>query len=141
MPGELEFYKEHTAHGRHIELQRSAIAGIAFTLCGALIGKLLEHLPLTRDQLPYTTTLFAVGLISWLLSAKLYERFKLHTTVARFARDAYDPNLATLRRQAEVEHKKKFPRLFEVRLHTIWNALFAIVAAIGLATTVLILIR
>ena len=42
MAAELEYYKEHVAYGRHIELQRSAVAGLAATLSGAIIGELLK---------------------------------------------------------------------------------------------------
>jgi hypothetical protein len=72
MGAELEYYKEQLAHGRHIEVQRSTVAGLAITISGAIIGKLLEKQPLKKEMLPYTMSLIVIGLVSWLLSAKLY---------------------------------------------------------------------
>jgi len=64
MAAELEYYKEQLAHGRHIEVQRSTVAGLALTVSGAIIGKLLENMPLGKEMLPYTITLIVVGLLS-----------------------------------------------------------------------------
>jgi hypothetical protein len=137
MAQELEYYKEHVAHGRHVELQRSAVAGLAATLAGEIVGELLKQGSLTRVQLPYTVALFVLGLVAFLLSAKLYERFKLHNAIAKEARDKLDPTLGSLRTIAENEHKKNFPILYDLPLHVIWNCLFLFVCALGLATTVM----
>ncbi len=134
----LEYYKEQLAHGRHIEVQRSTIASIAFAATGAIIGRLLSN-GLNRDQLPYTVTLVVLGLFSWLLSAKLYERFRLHNDTARFARDRLNPNLQEFRRAAEASNKKEFPILFEINLHVVWECFFAVIVALGIVLSVLIL--
>lgn len=131
----LEYYKEQLQHGRHIEVQRSTVAGIAFTMSGAIIGELLKHGPLSRQQLPYTVTLLCVGLFALVLSAKLYERFRLHNETAKLARNMLEPRLAALRKQAEDTNRTKYPKVFAVRLHVIWNLTFAVVTAIGLVTT------
>jgi hypothetical protein len=138
MGAELEYYKEHTEHGRHIEVQRTAVAGLAVTISGAIIGELLKELPLRRAHLPYTVTLLFVGLVAWLLSAKLYERFRLHTAIAAAARNVLDPSLVLLRDKAEEEHRKKFRRLYNLRLHRIWYLLFGIISVLGLVTTIII---
>lgn len=140
MAQELEYYKEQLAHGRHIEVQRSTIAGVAATASGALIGKLLQC-PLTRAQLPYTVALFFVGLTAFLFSAKLYERFRLHMEIAKLARNKLDPTLQALRRTAECAIKKKYPVLFWLPLHLLWNWFFVLVSLLGAATTILILYR
>jgi len=140
MAAELEYYKEQLTHGRHIEVQRSTVAGLAATISGAIIGKLLEK-PLTREQLPYTVTLFFVGLVAWLLSAKLYERFKLHNEIAKLARNKLDPTLAALRTTAEATIRTKYPFLFRLPLHIVWNSLFGCICALGLVVTLLILCR
>jgi hypothetical protein len=139
-PGALEYYKEHVAHGRHTETQRSTVAGLTFAFAGVIIGKLLEKAQLTGDLLPYTVTLCLVGIFTLLLTAKLYERFKLHNTIAKYARNAYDPSLATFRQTAESEHKKNFPHLYEMKLHIIWNSFFVIISTLGLGWTLAILI-
>jgi len=134
MAAELEYYKEQLAHGRHIEVQRSTVAGLALTVSGAIIGKLLENMPLGKEMLPYTITLIVVGLLSWLLSAKLYERFKLHNEIAKLARDKLDASLGALRTQAELTIKKKY-FMYHVSLHCIWYALFALIASVGVWAT------
>jgi hypothetical protein len=127
-------------YGRHTETQRSTAAGLTFAFAGVIIGKLLEKPQLTRDLLPYTVTLFLIGIFTLLLTAKLYERFKLHNTIAKHARNAYDPSLALFRQQAEREHKQKFPRLYEMKLHIVWNSFFLIISALGLGWTLAILV-
>jgi hypothetical protein len=135
----LEYYKEQLAHGRHIEVQRSTIAAVAFALSGAIIGELLKRGQLTAEQLPFTVTLLFVGLFASVISAKLYERFRLHNAIAKLARNQLDPTLAQLRTQAEAKHRKKYPLTFRLRLHVVWNLLFGIVFALGIITTVMCL--
>lgn len=136
----LEYYKEQLTHGRHTEVQRSSVATLAAAFCGAIIGKLLDP-PLDRTKLPYSIALFLVGLVSLIITAKLYERFRLHNEVARLVRDDIDKNLGKFRRDAEVIIKKKYPFLFWLHLHIIWNSLLGLFAAIGLVTAILILKR
>lgn len=138
MAAELEYYKEQLEHGRHIEVQRSTVAALAATSSGAIIGELLKQ-PLTRNELPYTVTLSVVGLVSWLLSAKLYERFRLHNYIAKLARDRLDATLKDLRKQAEKEHKKDFPFTYWLPLHHVWNVLFAAIMILGIVLTVTLL--
>jgi hypothetical protein len=133
----LEYYKEQLEHGRHTEVQRSTVAGIALGVSGAIIGELLKKSTLTREELPYTVTLLFVGFFAWLLTAKLYERFRLHQEVARLARDKLDPTLAGFRRDAEKINKANHPLMFRLPLHTLWNSLFGLVSVLGLITTVI----
>jgi hypothetical protein len=137
--GVLEYYKEQLEHGRHIEVQRSTVAGIAATISGAMIGELLKKPKLSREDLPYTVALLFVGLIALVLSAKLYERFRLHMEVAKLARNSLNPGLAEFRKEAQKTIKAKYPFLFWLKLHVVWNLLFACVSAIGLVTTLLAL--
>jgi hypothetical protein len=64
MGAELEYYKEHLEHGRHIETQRTAVAGLAATISGAIIGELLKGLPLKKEHLPYTLTLCRIDRVA-----------------------------------------------------------------------------
>jgi hypothetical protein len=141
MAAEIAYYKEQLEHGRHIEVQRSTVAGIAATLSGATIGELLKHLPPTREQLPYTVALFFIGAVAWLLSAKLYERFRLHNEIARLTRNEINSTLEELRKAAEKTIKAKYPLLFRLKLHIVWNTLFAVITLLGLVATVSILFR
>ena len=75
--------------------------------------------------------MLCVGLIAGLLSAKLYERFRRHNTIARFARNLLDPTLAQIRKQAEHDHREKFPLLFRLGLHVGWNFLLASFPRLG----------
>jgi len=138
---ELEYYKEQLEHGRHIEVQRSSVAAFSATVAAALIGDLLKNGILTRAALPCTVTLTMVGLIAWLLSAKLYERFRLHNTTAGLVRDDFNIKLKGYRKQAQEINKKKFPLMFGVRLHVIWNCLFALIAVVGFGLTMWIFIH
>jgi hypothetical protein len=64
---------------RRTEVQRSAFAAAALGVLGAIIGELLRKwAELSREDLLYTLTLLLIGLIAWLLTAKLYERSRLH---------------------------------------------------------------
>jgi hypothetical protein len=136
MPGELEYYKEQLDHGRHIEVQRSTIAGLVLTASGAIIGKLLAT-PLRPTALPYTITLCLLNLVALLISAKLYERFRLHNEIAKLVRNSINPDLAKFRRKAESAVRERYPVLFSIRLHVIWNCLFGVLAVLGLVTTIL----
>ena len=139
MTAELEYYKEQLAHGRHIEVQRSTIAGVGAAASGALIGKLLQC-PLTHAQLPYTVALFFVGLTAFLFSAKLYERFRLHMEIAKLARNKLDSTLKDLRHTAECTIKKEYPVFFRLPLHLLWNWFFVLIALLGAAATIRILL-
>lgn len=138
MGAELEYYKIHSEHAKHLELQRSTIAGIAAALAGAMIGELLKS-PLTSDKLPFAVTLLFVGLFALLFSAKLFERIKLHNEIAKLARDRLDPTLDQLRKQAEATHKKKYPLMYPLGLHIVWNCFFAMLIALGLVLTIKIM--
>jgi hypothetical protein len=137
MAAELEYYKEHVAHGRHIEVQRSTVAALAATLSGALIGVLLKKGSIGKGELPYTVTMIFLGAVAWLLSAKLYERFKLHNAIAKAARDKLDASLSELRKTAEREHKKDFPFTYGLPLHTVWYALFGLITLLGVVLSVI----
>jgi len=125
-----DYYKEQLAHGRHIELQRSSIAAIVFAIAGVVVGRALEKGAV--GQWPYALLLSVAGVFGWLFSIKLYERFRLHNEVARIARDAWNPTLAQCRREAEKINKARFPRVFQWRLHVMWNCFFGLITLIGL---------
>ena len=72
---------------------------------------------------------------AFLFSAKLYERFKLHMEIAKLARNKLDSTLQELRRQAECTIKKKYPVLFWLPLHLLWNWFFVLIALSGAITT------
>jgi hypothetical protein len=132
----LEYYKEQLEHGRYTEVQRSTVGAAALGVSGAIIGELLKKPTLSREDLPYTLTLLFIGVLAWLLTAKLYERFRLHQEVARLARDTLDPSLAAFRRDAEKINKKNHPLMFRLQLHVLWNLLFVMILLFGLVTSV-----
>ena len=139
MGAELEYYKEHLAHGRHIEVQRSTVAVATLTISGTIIGLIFKTLPLSREILPYTITLAVLGFLGALVTAKLFERFKLHSAIAREARNLLDPNLAKLRSNAEKIHKKDFPWLYRIQLHRLWTGTLMAVSLFGIVMTLFIL--
>lgn len=135
----LEYYKEQLAHGRHIEVQRSSIAALSAAFCGAIIGKLLDVPATSQSRLPYSVALTVVGLASWVISAKLYERFRLHNEVARLVRNDIDPELEKYRKRAQETIKQKYPLRFWIHLHIVWEGLMACFTFFGLVTTYLLL--
>jgi hypothetical protein len=127
----IEFFKSHVEQARHLAVQRDTIALASVTGSGALMGALLKTEKLTRADLPYSLTLACLGLVAWLLCAKLYERFKLHGEIAELARNKLDPSLAHLRSQAERKIKARYPISFWLPVHYIWNCLFAVICLSG----------
>ena len=136
---QLEFYKIQADNSRHLEVQRSTIAGIATAVSGVICGELLKKSPLSRNDLMYTVTLTAVGLIALLFSAKLYERTRYRNELIRLVEKKLDPTLAAFSVEAKKTMRRKHRFLFWLRLNWIWNSLFAGIAILGFSLTLKIL--
>lgn len=139
MAVEFEFYKIQVENSRHLELQRSTIAGIATAVSGAIVGELLKRSPLDKDDLAYTVTLTVVGFIALLFSQKLHERIKYRNELARLIGHELDPSLEVFKKRAEAAMKKKYPLLFWLRLNWLWGCLFGAISVLGLVLTAKIL--
>jgi len=139
MGAELDYYKVHTEQAKHLEVQRSTVAGIAAALAAAIVGDLLKKDTLTRADLPATVTLCMVGLYALVFCAKFFERMKLHQEIARLARNKLDPTLNSIRINAEKIHRKKFPLMYPLGLHILWNSFFGCISLLGLGFSLRIL--
>ena len=82
-----------------------------------------------------------IGIYGVVANLKLYERSQFHITRARRLRaklDALYPDseLELLFQGAENEQKRTYPLLTNVRLNTIWTALHALIALLGVIYTI-----
>jgi hypothetical protein len=98
---------------------------------------------LVLDNLPLAVLLVPIGLLGVIFSAKYHERFDMHMERARQYRDALEKlipasNIAALKSAADTNTKKKYPRLFHLRLYKFWMGLHFLVALLGLVLAVLI---
>ncbi|HVW95841.1 MAG TPA: hypothetical protein VHA56_07720 [Mucilaginibacter sp.] len=103
----FKFYQEQCTQGRHHETQRAAVATATLAISAALIGVITGDNNLSRNDLPLTLLLIAVGIFSAVFSLKHYERFRRHMALAKNFRDAidvllpYHPVLGDFLRQLE----------------------------------------
>jgi len=133
--GVAAYYKEQLDQARHIEVQRTAIGGFTVAFSGVIVSK-LQSANFDRTILPYTITLTLIGLTALLLSAKLYERFRWHHDLGFRLREEINPQLGVLEKDTNDDWDKKYPVLFKIGLHTIWNCLFGGIALLGVVLTV-----
>jgi len=138
----LKFYDVDWSHVTQSENQRTAFSNIVILIASAVFGFLSQH-GLTRDALPLTVLLIALGLYGGIASEKLYERSKLHMELAwAWRRRLYelhpDIQLGRLIKEAEEINRKRFPRLFRLHLHHVWLALDLSIALAGIIMTVVI---
>jgi len=96
---------------------------------------------LTHKALPLTILLIVLGIFGGIASEKLYERSKLHMELAwAWRRRLYelhpDIQLDRLTDEAEEIHRKRFPRLFDLRLHRVWVTLDLAIGFAGIILTI-----
>jgi len=136
-----KMYQEHCTQGRHHETQRSTVAGALIAIAGAVIGLVTFDKAISAPDLPLTAFLFVLGTFGAVFSAKHYERFCLHMERARQHRDELDgllpgKPLKRLKKQADDKNDADFPRLKDLRLNRFWMGLYVLIAALGLALSV-----
>ncbi|HEX8064179.1 MAG TPA: hypothetical protein VF535_13315 [Allosphingosinicella sp.] len=82
----LKMYAEQSGYFRHYETQRSTATAILTSMAAALLGltgALWGHYGIFVDRaLPVTCTLMAVGLTGYILTYKLFERSRVHHSLA-----------------------------------------------------------
>jgi hypothetical protein len=139
-------YQENTTQARHHEGQRQQVTSIAISLAGAILTVVGLDKSVTLADLPLGLFLVALGLWGALFSAKQYERTKLHTERARRYRDALDEtvpdaSLREIKKSADKEHERDWPRLHEMRLFWFWVSIHLVVSVIGLVVAIFATIR
>jgi hypothetical protein len=138
----LKFFDEDWRQVRQSEDQRTAFSNIILLIASAVFGFLTQY-GLTRNALPLTVLLIVLGIFGGIASEKLYERSKLHMELAwAWRRRIYelhpDIQLDRLTGEAEEAHRKRFPRLFGLRLHLVWVALQLSIAVAGIILTIIV---
>jgi hypothetical protein len=130
-------FLENRNHIRHYESQRSTVAGALVAIAAALIGLVTFDKGITLSDVPAAAFLVVLGLFGAAFSAKQWERASRQAQQARHWRNKIDELLggstfiADLEREADFVHKKEFPRLERLKVHTFWIALYLLIAAIG----------
>ena len=90
--------------------------------------------------------LIALGAYGALLSAKYYERFRLH--VCRVGRTMEhledlepDANMRQIETLAKQKHKPRHPHMSKVRLHRLWIWLHLGITVVGIINVILIALK
>jgi len=136
----LKFFDEDWRQVRQSEDQRTAFSNIVLLIASAVFGFLTQD-GLTHKALPLTILLIVLGIFGGIASEKLYERSKLHMELAwAWRRRLYelhpDIQLDRLTDEAEEIHRKRFPRLFDLRLHRVWVTLDLAIGFAGIILTI-----
>jgi hypothetical protein len=136
----LKFYDEDWRQVRQSEDQRTAFSNITLLIASAVFGYLTQF-GLSRNTLPLTVLLIVLGLFGAVASQKLYERSRLHMELAwawqrRLSELHPDIQLDRVKGAVEKTQRKRFPRLFRLRLHVVWIALQLSIALAGIILTI-----
>jgi hypothetical protein len=137
-----KLYQEHCTHMRHHETQRSTVAASILTIAAVVVGVITFDKQIVPTDLPLSVLLIVLGAFGALFSAKQYERASMHTERARRYRDAIDSMLdgaplKKLKRAADEDHAKAFPRLESLRLNRFWGALYLLLSLLGVALSLI----
>lgn len=132
----ISFYKERNTSSRNSEAQRTNITHFVITISGALLA-LIGYIGFLIYTLPIAIIIVMLGIYGAIMSAKLYERFQYHNSVAKsYERRINElcPRVDTklLIRSVRKEHKKRFPRLYNMRLNKLWLLLHISIISLGI---------
>lgn len=143
----LRYCENEWNKARHSEDQRATMTNFIVLIAAGILG-LMGQLAFDTRSMPLALLLVLLGTYGAVSSAKLYERWRLHRTRARFWSRRLDelcPKAQIYReRQAAWRyHKSRHPRLARLRLHWLWVILHSLIAVLGLAcaATTIILSR
>lgn len=141
----LKFFDEDWRQVRQSENQRTAFSNIVLVIASAVLGFLTQY-GLSRNTLPLAALLIVLGLFGGIASMKLYERSRLHMELAwawrgRLQELHPDMDLDRLLGEVEEVHRKRFKRLFGIRLHNVWLALDLGIAAAGIVLSLIAMSR
>jgi len=141
----LRLCEEQWCQGRQSESQRATVTNFIITISAAILGFLVQK-EFTLTSLPLAILLIALGVYGAVISAKLYERWQFHMRRARYWRKRIDElhpdaRIDQLKVESDLEHKRKYPKLEKIRLNRLWSALHILIILIGVACTIIIIIR
>lgn len=139
-----KMYSENSIQARHHETQRAAVASTFIGISGAVIAFMTSDKTLSPLDLPPALLLVLLGMFGAVFSAKQYERIQLHTRRARGYRDAYDAllpvsPLRSIRRIADDDNTREFPKLSVLRLNQFWIAMNLAISGLGVCLVIVAL--
>lgn len=138
----LKLFQEYVSEARHHEQQRTTVTGFFSALAAGVLTVVGIDKQLSITDIPAAAFLVALGLFGCVFSAKQYERSSACMERARQYRRALEEtvpgsNILGLKRAADIETKKRFPRLHDLRLWHFWVLLHALIAALGILVVAL----
>ena len=138
--------EESWRQARQAEDQRANITNLIVIIASIIQGALTQT-GFHKDALPLTILLIILGIYGALASIKLYERFKMNVNrVGEFERRLNElcpeAQVKKILKTADLDHNTKHPLLSKkIRLRHIWIGLHILIAVLGIAYTIVILIK
>jgi len=142
----VAWYQEENNFARHHEELRGTAANVIVAVAAGGLGLIAFDQKLLLDDLPLATIVALLGVLGAVLSAKQYERVRLHLNRARQFEACLDElvpkiDLMKLRKAGTRINEEQFPHLAKWRLYWFWVALNVIIALIGAVLVIAILIE
>ena len=131
-------YKEHVVQARQHEDHRERASALILALAGAAVAFIAND-GLDYIDLFMSVPLIPLGLFGVRFAYKHYERNRMHVRIASAYLKHINPDIYQIRREAENEHKEKYPRSNKWSLHRHWEALHLVVSFLGVVISVAIL--
>lgn len=141
----LQIWREQRDQARQCEDQRAVMTNIVLVLASAGLGLIVQHGFRDRAMLLVTVALVLLGAYGAIASLKYRERYSYHNAQAKalFRRlDGLYPALHLEEDRAEAieyhRNRKRFAKLYPLRLGRLWVGLHVAIAIIGFALTIAI---
>ncbi|MGC1375218.1 MAG: hypothetical protein WA821_03290 [Anaerolineales bacterium] len=130
---------------RHLEDQRATFTNIVIVVSVGIVGFIVQQ-GISIAIVPLAVMLIMLGLYGAIASAKFYERYRFHQKHAAFWNKrinqlAPKANLIELGELASKEHLSQYAFISKMRVNTIWTTFNIIIAIVGIALTILGLIK
>ncbi|MFC8095232.1 hypothetical protein [Streptomyces sp. NPDC057301] len=141
----LQMYQEQHNQARQLETQRATLSNLIIIIASAALGFTAQR-GLEMIMLIVSLPMVGLGVYGVLACLKYHERSVLHHRAARRFSRSIEERLPTLRitdgwAELHTQQRLRFPKIFKVRLYSLWIALHAGVAASGVALSIVIFIR
>jgi hypothetical protein len=140
----LAYWGEHRDQLRQSEAQRALLTNYLLVIAAALSALVVQQ-RFAAETLPLSVLITLVGIFGALSVAKYHERAEYHLTQARALTHVLTDMGALADRDLLDEFRKKhyarYPRLYRIRLHSLWTGLHVGIAAYGVALVTITLAR
>lgn len=142
----LRMWQEQRTQARQSENQRALMTIIiAIATIWALTYIVMQHSS-GAPVIIVALILCVLGIFGALVSAKYYERFKMHMDAAQALRRRLNSLWPELQLEEDwlknrSQHQQRFTLLYKVRLDFLWVAVHIGIAAIGLTLTIILLLK